>query len=61
MQIIEVKSLKEIPVECRIFDPSVTPEEAIAILKKRNTKLIYKLLTQIRIPITPGAHRLEEG
>ena len=50
MQIIEVKSLKEIPVECRIFDPRATLKEAIAILKKRNTKLIYKLLTQIRIP-----------
>ena len=50
MQIIEVKSLKEIPMECRMFDLRATPEEAIAILKKRNTKLIYKLLTQIRIP-----------
>ena len=50
MQIVEVKSLKEILVECRIFDPRATAEEAIAILKKRNIKLIYKLLTQIRIP-----------
>ena len=52
MKIIEVKNLKEIPVGCYLFDPSISAEEAIAKLKRRDIvpEVIYKLMEQIRIP-----------